>query len=82
MGVSTLTRRRSDNPHHVTWHVYFGDGHVGTIGERAGCRSTSINGNGHAASTPACILASIDMVQRQRSRKRALFRGGLGSSLA
>ena len=31
-----LTRRRSDNPHQVTWHVYFGDVHVGTIGERAG----------------------------------------------
>ena len=31
-----LTRRRSDNPHHETWHVYYGDVHVGTIGERAG----------------------------------------------
>jgi hypothetical protein len=34
--ASPLTRRRSDNPHRVTWHVYFGDVHVGTIGERAG----------------------------------------------
>jgi hypothetical protein len=34
--LPTLTRRRSDNPHHVTWHVYFDDVHVGTIGERAG----------------------------------------------
>jgi hypothetical protein len=31
-----LTRRRSDNPHHAVWHVYFGDVRVGTIGERAG----------------------------------------------
>ena len=34
--MSALTRRRSDNPHHVTWHVYYGDVQVGTIGERAG----------------------------------------------
>jgi hypothetical protein len=34
--MPALTRRRSDNPHHVTWHVYCGDVHVGTIGERAG----------------------------------------------
>jgi hypothetical protein len=34
--MPALTRRRSDNPHHVTWHVYFEDVHVGTIGERAG----------------------------------------------
>jgi hypothetical protein len=34
--MPALTRRRSDNPHRVTWHVYFGDIHVGTIGERAG----------------------------------------------
>jgi hypothetical protein len=41
--MPSLTRRRSDNPHQVTWHVYYGDVHVGTIGERAGVRSTSIN---------------------------------------
>ena len=34
--MTNLTRRRSDNPHQVTWHVYCGDVHVGTIGERAG----------------------------------------------
>jgi hypothetical protein len=34
--VPNLTRRRSDNPRHVTWHVYYDDVHVGTIGERAG----------------------------------------------
>ena len=34
--MQALTRRRSDNPHQVTWHVYYGDVHVGTIGERAG----------------------------------------------
>jgi hypothetical protein len=28
--------RRSDSLHIVTWHFYFGDVHVGTIGERAG----------------------------------------------
>ena len=31
-----LTRRRSDNPHQVTWYVYYGDVRVGSIGERAG----------------------------------------------
>jgi hypothetical protein len=34
--MSILTRRRSDNPHQLTWHVYYGDVHAGTIGERAG----------------------------------------------
>jgi hypothetical protein len=34
--MPTLTRRRSDNPHQVTWHIYFDDVRVGTIGERAG----------------------------------------------
>ena len=34
--MPSLTRRRADNPHQVTWHVYYGDVHVGTIGERAG----------------------------------------------
>ena len=34
--MPALTRRRSDNPHHVTWHAYFGDIRMGTIGERAG----------------------------------------------
>ena len=34
--MPSLTRRRSDNPHQVTWHVYFGDVRIGTIGERAG----------------------------------------------
>ena len=34
--MPALTRRRSDNPHQETWHVYLGDVHVGTIGERAG----------------------------------------------
>jgi hypothetical protein len=34
--MPTLTRRRSDNPHQVTWHVYYDDVHVCSIGERAG----------------------------------------------
>jgi hypothetical protein len=34
--MPALTRRRSDNPHHETWHVYYGDVPVGAIGERAG----------------------------------------------
>jgi hypothetical protein len=34
--MPTLSRRRSDNPHQITWHVHYGDLHVGTIGERAG----------------------------------------------
>jgi hypothetical protein len=34
--MPSLTRRRSDDRHQETWHVYFGDVHVGTIGERAG----------------------------------------------
>jgi hypothetical protein len=34
--MPALTRRRSDNPHQVTWHVYYGDVRVGSLGERAG----------------------------------------------
>lgn len=34
--MPALTRRRSTNPHQVTWRVYYGDVPVGTIGERAG----------------------------------------------
>jgi hypothetical protein len=34
--MPALSRRRSDNPHQVTWHVYYGEVRVGTIGERAG----------------------------------------------
>jgi hypothetical protein len=34
--MPALTRRRSDDPHQETWHVYLDDVHVGTIGERAG----------------------------------------------
>jgi hypothetical protein len=30
--MPSLTRRRSDNPHQVTRHVYCGDVHVGSIG--------------------------------------------------
>jgi hypothetical protein len=30
-----LTRRRSDNPHQTTWHVYYDDIRAGTIGESA-----------------------------------------------
>ena len=29
----SLTRRRADNPHLITWHVDCGDVHVGTIGQ-------------------------------------------------
>jgi hypothetical protein len=34
--MPALTRRRSDSPHHVIWHIYYGDVRVGSIGERAG----------------------------------------------
>jgi hypothetical protein len=34
--MPALTRRRSDNPHQTTWHVYYDDIRVGRIGERAG----------------------------------------------
>jgi hypothetical protein len=34
--MPTLTRRRAGNPHIETWHIYFEDVHVGTIGTRAG----------------------------------------------
>ena len=29
--MPSLTRRRSDNPHQITWHVYYDDVRVGTI---------------------------------------------------
>ncbi|MET4235546.1 hypothetical protein ABIA85_008857 [Bradyrhizobium sp. LA6.10] len=31
-----LTRRRADNPHEETWHIYFNDVRIGAIGPRAG----------------------------------------------
>ncbi|UFW48504.1 MULTISPECIES: hypothetical protein [Bradyrhizobium] len=34
--MNTLTCGRSDNPHGETWHIYFNDVRIGTIGERAG----------------------------------------------
>lgn len=34
--MTALTRRRSDNPHQETWHIYFEDVRVGTIGVRGG----------------------------------------------
>ncbi|MCP3406220.1 hypothetical protein [Bradyrhizobium sp. CCGB01] len=34
--MTTLTRRSSENPNQETWHIYFDDVRVGTIGERAG----------------------------------------------
>ena len=34
--MTTLTRRRSNDPHREGWHVYFGDVQVGHIGRRAG----------------------------------------------
>ncbi|MCD9821235.1 hypothetical protein [Bradyrhizobium japonicum] len=34
--MSDMTRRRSDNDHGETWHIYFGDVRIGTIGIRAG----------------------------------------------
>ncbi|WFU75243.1 hypothetical protein [Bradyrhizobium sp. CB2312] len=34
--MTDLTRRRSDNDRHETWHIYFGDVLIGTIGIRAG----------------------------------------------
>ena len=68
--MPALTRRRSDNPHRKTWHVYYGDVRVGLIGERAGVPSTETNGNGHADSTPVFIRASTDTVQGRRSKRR------------
>jgi hypothetical protein len=34
--MTELTRRRMLGVHQETWHVFYGDIHVGTIGERAG----------------------------------------------
>jgi hypothetical protein len=34
--MTALTRRRSDNPRQTTWHVFYDDIHVGSIGQRAG----------------------------------------------
>ncbi|MBR0882935.1 hypothetical protein JQ608_38640 [Bradyrhizobium liaoningense] len=36
MNNTALTRRRSDNPHEESWHIYSGDVRIGTIGARAG----------------------------------------------
>jgi hypothetical protein len=34
--MPALTRRAVDNAHQETWHVYYGDIHIGAIAERAG----------------------------------------------
>jgi hypothetical protein len=34
--MPALARRRGNDPHRKTWHVYYGDVHIGTISERAG----------------------------------------------
>lgn len=36
MDPKPLTRRREPDRHQETWHIYYGDTRVGTIGERAG----------------------------------------------
>jgi hypothetical protein len=36
MADARLTRRRSADRHHETWHIDYDDMHVGTIGRRAG----------------------------------------------
>ena len=41
MTEPALTRRRSDNPHQETWHIYFTDVRVGAIGARAGVPITA-----------------------------------------
>ncbi|WP_223153657.1 hypothetical protein [Bradyrhizobium japonicum] len=33
---AALTRRRSNNPHEETWHIFSDDVRIGTIGVRAG----------------------------------------------
>ncbi|UEM08429.1 hypothetical protein J4G43_026935 [Bradyrhizobium barranii subsp. barranii] len=33
---TALTRRRADNPHEETWHIYSSDVRIGAIGVRAG----------------------------------------------
>lgn len=78
--MSALTRRRSDNPHHVTWHVYYGDVRVGRSVSAPACRSTSINGDGLAASIPDCILASVATERRPRSTKHALALRWIGGA--
>jgi hypothetical protein len=55
-----MPRRRSDNPHQETWHVYYGDVHVGTISERAGVPVDVDQWDGRAA----FIRASIATEQR------------------
>jgi hypothetical protein len=52
--MPALTRRRSDNPHRVTWHVsYYGDVRVARSASAPASRSMSIDGAGHAAFTGA-----------------------------
>jgi hypothetical protein len=34
--MTELTRRRSENDQHETWHIYSADVRIGTIGIRAG----------------------------------------------
>lgn len=51
--MNALTRRRSDNDHHETWHIYFGDVRVGATASALAFRRAVISGAGASGSTPA-----------------------------
>jgi hypothetical protein len=70
MRDTALTRRRSNNTHHVTWHVSYGDVHVGTIGERAGVPVGVDQLHWSAAFIPACILDTTAPGRRPECRPR------------
>ena len=37
--MSTLTRRCQHGVHQETWHIYYGDVRIGSLGERPGVRA-------------------------------------------
>jgi hypothetical protein len=70
--MTALTRRHPERTD--CWHVYYGDVHVGAIARRTGCaRSTSIRGNGAAASIRAWSRDRADAAPQPISMGTADF---------
>ena len=77
--MTDLTRRRSDNDQHETWHIYFGDVRIGTIGIRAGVPISADQWPGILGFIQAWSPARSARARLQHSTKPAPHSSGHGS---
>jgi hypothetical protein len=63
--MPTLTRRRSENSHQETWHIFFDDVHVGAIGKRTGVPGHTDQWGWSCGSIPG---SSLDSKRADRPR--------------